>query len=135
MTQTLDKESGFWDMVTSLGGKEPELVREVEQYRLEIVGLASTHSLGPGTQLLERGWTLFYSGVPHAYGPNSSVAYPAFLETLRGVLEGARGWMRFALSTFSGCCGAVLADTSLQHSVAVKDSAFGLGDQSGGPSF
>ncbi|KAK3513794.1 hypothetical protein QTP70_028888 [Hemibagrus guttatus] len=101
---------------------------------LEIVGLASTHSLGSGTQLLERGWTLFFSGVPHgerrragvglliapqlsrhvlefspvnervvslrlwagdrcltvsAYGPNSSVVYPTFLETLRGVLEGA----------------------------------------------
>ncbi|KAK3533908.1 hypothetical protein QTP70_034895, partial [Hemibagrus guttatus] len=50
---------GTWN-VTSLGGKEPELKREVERYRLEIVGLASTHSLGP-----------------------------TFLETLRGVLEGA----------------------------------------------
>ncbi|KAI3359158.1 hypothetical protein L3Q82_002692 [Scortum barcoo] len=44
---------GTWN-VTSLGGKEPELVREVERYRLEIVGLTSTHSLGSGTQLLER---------------------------------------------------------------------------------
>ncbi|KAK3514567.1 hypothetical protein QTP70_021623, partial [Hemibagrus guttatus] len=125
---------GTWN-VTSLGGKEPELVREVEQYRLEIVGLASTHSLSSGTQLLEKGWTLIYTGVPHgdrrqagvglliapqlsrhvlefstvkervvflclrardrcitvvlAYGPNSSVEYPTFLETLRGVLEGA----------------------------------------------
>ncbi|KAI3359404.1 hypothetical protein L3Q82_002907 [Scortum barcoo] len=33
---------GTWN-VTSLGGKEPELVREVERYRLEIVGLTSTH--------------------------------------------------------------------------------------------
>ncbi|KAK3546900.1 hypothetical protein QTP86_003775 [Hemibagrus guttatus] len=125
---------GTWN-VTSLGAREPELVREVERYRLEIVGLASTHSLGSGTQLLEKGWTLFFSGVPHgerhragvglliapqlsrhvlefspvnervvslrlragdrcltvvsAYGPNSSVEYPTFLETLRGVLEGA----------------------------------------------
>ncbi|KAK3552451.1 hypothetical protein QTP86_011720 [Hemibagrus guttatus] len=125
---------GTWN-VTSLGGKEPELVREVERYRLEIVGLASTHSLGSGTQLLERGWTPFFSGVPHgerrragvglliapqlsrhalefslvnervvslrlragdrcltvvsAYGPNGSVEYPTFLETLRGVLESA----------------------------------------------
>ncbi|KAK3545705.1 hypothetical protein QTP70_011365 [Hemibagrus guttatus] len=125
---------GTWN-VTSLGGKEPELVREVEWYWLEIVGLASTHSLGSGTQLLERGWTLFFSGVPHgerhragvglliapqlsrhvlefspvnewvvslrllagdrcltvvsAYEPNGSVDYPTFLETLRGVLEGA----------------------------------------------
>ncbi|KAK3552129.1 hypothetical protein QTP86_001507 [Hemibagrus guttatus] len=125
---------GTWN-VTSLGGKEPELVREVEPYWLEIVGLASTHSLGSGTQLLERGWTLFFSGVPHgerrragvglliapqlschvlkfspvnervvslrlragdrcltvvsASGPNGSVEYPTFLETLRGVLKGA----------------------------------------------
>ncbi|KAI3367581.1 hypothetical protein L3Q82_026423 [Scortum barcoo] len=46
---------GTWN-VTSLGGKEPELVREVERYRLEIVGLTSTQlSLGSGTQLSLRG--------------------------------------------------------------------------------
>ena len=56
---------GTWN-VTSLWGKEPELVQEVERYRLEIVGLTSTHSLGSGAQLLERGWTLFHSGVAHA---------------------------------------------------------------------
>ena len=44
---------GTWN-VTSLGGKEPELGREVEEYRLEIVRLTSMHSLGSGTQLLER---------------------------------------------------------------------------------
>ncbi|KAK3528482.1 hypothetical protein QTP70_000305 [Hemibagrus guttatus] len=102
---------GTWN-VTSLGGKEPELVREVERYRLEIVGLASTHSLGSGTQLLERApqlsrHVLEFSPVNErvvslrlraedrrltvvsAYGPNGSVEYPTFLETLRGVLEGA----------------------------------------------
>ncbi|KAK3523769.1 hypothetical protein QTP70_010056 [Hemibagrus guttatus] len=35
----------------------------------------------------------------------------------------------------SGCCGAVLADMSLQHSVAVRDSASGLGDRGGDPPF
>ena len=52
----------MWN-VTSLVGKEPELVREVEKFRLDIVGLTSTHSKGSGTSLLERGWTLVHSGV------------------------------------------------------------------------
>ena len=53
---------GTWN-VTSLVGKEPELVREVEKFWLDIVSLTSTHSKGSGTSLLERGWTLFHSGV------------------------------------------------------------------------
>ncbi|TWW77030.1 hypothetical protein D4764_12G0004200 [Takifugu flavidus] len=53
---------GTWN-VTSLMGKEPELMREVEVFRLDIVGLTSTHSKGSGTSLLGRGWTLYHSGV------------------------------------------------------------------------
>ena len=55
---------GTWN-VTSLVGKEPELVCEAERFRLEIVGLTSTHGSGSGTSLLERGWTYFHSGVAH----------------------------------------------------------------------
>ena len=47
---------GMWN-VTSLLEKEPELVCEVEQFQLNIVRLTSTHGLGSGTSLLERGWT------------------------------------------------------------------------------
>ena len=43
--------------------KETKLVREVERYPIEIVGLTSIHSSGSGNSLLERGWTLFYAGV------------------------------------------------------------------------
>ncbi|KAK0144267.1 hypothetical protein N1851_017353 [Merluccius polli] len=53
---------GTWN-VTYLVGKEPELVRKVEKFRLDIVGLTSMHSKGSGTSLLERGWTLFHAGV------------------------------------------------------------------------
>jgi len=34
-----------------------------ERFRLDIVGLTSTHGLGSGTSPLERGWTLFHSRV------------------------------------------------------------------------
>ncbi|KAK3545682.1 hypothetical protein QTP70_010761 [Hemibagrus guttatus] len=77
---------GTWN-VTSLGGKEPELVREIERYRLEIVGLASTHSLGSGTQLLERGWTLFFSGVPHGERRRAGVGLLIAPRLSRHVLE------------------------------------------------
>jgi len=40
-------------------------VREVEQYQLDRVGITSLHSTGSGTKLLEKGWTLFFSGVAH----------------------------------------------------------------------
>ena len=54
----------------------PELVREAERYRREIVGLASTHSLGSGTQILERGWTLSYSGVARSERRRAGVGLP-----------------------------------------------------------
>lgn len=34
-----------------------------EQYRLKIVRLTSTQGLGSGTQLLDSGWILSYSGI------------------------------------------------------------------------
>ncbi|KAK3530884.1 hypothetical protein QTP70_004399 [Hemibagrus guttatus] len=77
---------GTWN-VTSLGGKEPELVREVERYQLEIVGLASTHSLGSGTQLLERGWSLFFSGVTHGERCRAGVGLLIAPQLSRHVLE------------------------------------------------
>lgn len=43
--------------------KEQELLREVDWYQLDIVGLTSTHSAGSGTKLLERDWSLSFSGV------------------------------------------------------------------------
>lgn len=58
-------------------------MQEVERYQLEIVSLASTHGVGSGTQLKERGWTLIYSGVAHRERRRASLP-PAQL-SLHGV--------------------------------------------------
>ncbi|KAI3375752.1 hypothetical protein L3Q82_004050 [Scortum barcoo] len=88
-TQSLEQNSGNRDMECHLtGGKEPELVREVERYcQLEIVGLTSTHSLGSGTQLLERGWTLHYSGVAQGERRRAGVGLLIAPQLSRHVLE------------------------------------------------
>lgn len=46
--------------VAKTGGKEPELVREVERYQLDLVGLTSMHSRDAGSILLDRGWTFLW---------------------------------------------------------------------------
>lgn len=53
---------GIWNVI-SLGGKEFEFVREVERYRLDIVGFVFTYSLGFGIRFFERGWTFYFFGV------------------------------------------------------------------------
>ncbi|TWW71145.1 hypothetical protein D4764_17G0006280 [Takifugu flavidus] len=65
---------GTWN-ITSLAGKELELVGEVERYQLDMVGLTSTHSVGSGTQVLEGGWTLFYAGVAQGERRRSGVGF------------------------------------------------------------
>uniref|UniRef100_A0A8C6LWE5 Endonuclease/exonuclease/phosphatase domain-containing protein n=1 Tax=Nothobranchius furzeri TaxID=105023 RepID=A0A8C6LWE5_NOTFU len=52
---------GAWN-ATSLVGKEPELVCEVERFRLDIFCLTPTHGSASGTSFLERGWTFYHSG-------------------------------------------------------------------------
>ncbi|KAK3519708.1 hypothetical protein QTP70_002679 [Hemibagrus guttatus] len=78
---------GTWNVTSLGGGGEPELVREVERYWLETVRLSSTHSLGSGTQLLERGWTLFFSGVPHGERRRAGVGLLIAPQLSRHVLE------------------------------------------------
>ena len=85
---TVTLAMGTWN-VTLLGGKESELVQEVELYWLEIVGLTSTHILGSGTQLLERGWTLFHSGV--ARGEMWRAGMGLLIAPCVGVFPGERG--------------------------------------------
>ena len=53
---------GTWN-VTSLFGKEQELIEEAIAYRLDIVGLSSTKRKGSGILVMDQGWQLFYSGV------------------------------------------------------------------------
>ncbi|KAI3354439.1 hypothetical protein L3Q82_018960, partial [Scortum barcoo] len=59
---------------------------------LEIVGLTSTHSLGSGTQLLERGWTLHYWSCPGKRRlrteVDSSISQAKVTEVVRKLLGG-----------------------------------------------
>lgn len=50
---------------TSMVGKEPELLREVDRHEPDIFRLISIHGLSSGTSLLERDWTLIQSGDAH----------------------------------------------------------------------
>ena len=38
-------------------------MRDAERYWLDLAELTSMHSVGSGSKLLDRGWTLFFSGV------------------------------------------------------------------------
>ena len=53
---------GNWN-VTSLNGKEQELVREAEQYHLDIFRVSSTKCRGSDIAELNKGWKLFISDV------------------------------------------------------------------------
>ncbi|KAI3355946.1 hypothetical protein L3Q82_004492 [Scortum barcoo] len=120
------------------GGRSLKLVREVERYRLEIVGLTSTHSLGSGTQLLERDWTLHYSGVAQGElggwlvvdGPGVRVACPLRVggEVLPqveefkylGVLFTSEGKMEREIDRRIGAASAGAVMRSVYRTVVVK---------------
>ena len=53
---------GNWN-VSSLNGKEQELVWEAEQYHLDIVAVSSTKCRNSDAVDLNEGWKLFYLGV------------------------------------------------------------------------
>ena len=63
---------GTWN-VTSLTGKEPELVDEAIRYRLDIVGVSSTKRKCNRTLILNKRWQLFYSGVDPALHAQAGV--------------------------------------------------------------
>ena len=71
-------------------------MREAERYRLDIVGLTSTHSVGSGTRLLERGWTLHFSGVARGERRRAGVAFLVAPRLCRHVLGFTPGNERVA---------------------------------------
>ena len=62
-------------------------MREVQRFRLEIVGITSTHGLGSGTTVLERGWTLHHSGFAHGERRRAGVGLLTAPQLSRHVLE------------------------------------------------
>ena len=67
-----DLAIGNWN-VSSLTGKEQELVSEAQQYRLDVVEISSTKRRGSGTVELNGGWKVFYSGVDAAISAQAGV--------------------------------------------------------------
>ena len=67
-----DLAIGNWN-VSSLTGKEQELVCEAQQCRLDVVGISSTKRRGSGTVELNGGWKIFYSGVDAAMSAQAGV--------------------------------------------------------------
>ena len=67
-----DLAIGNWN-VSSLTGKEQELVCEAQLYRLDIVGISLTKRRGSGTVELNGGWKIFYSGVDAATSAQAGV--------------------------------------------------------------
>ena len=63
---------GTWN-VTSLTGKEAELVDEAIRYRLDIIEVSSTKRKGTETLILKKRWQLFYSGVDPALHAQAGV--------------------------------------------------------------
>ena len=68
----LDLAIGNWN-VSSLTGKEQELVCEAQQHRLNFVGISSTKRRGSETVKLNGGWKIFYSGVDAAMSAQAGV--------------------------------------------------------------
>ncbi|XP_022191946.2 craniofacial development protein 2-like [Nilaparvata lugens] len=53
---------GTWN-VTSIAGKECEVVEEMEKYGLKLMGISETKKKGCGEMALDKGYTFLYSGV------------------------------------------------------------------------
>jgi len=88
-------------------------VREVEQYQLDMVGLTSTHSNGPGTKLVERAG-LSFPGVAQGVRRKCGATHKSQAEHhCVGVLPGEReGRLRVA--------GGKALTVVLMHRAAVK---------------
>ena len=79
---------GNWN-VSSLIGKEQELVCQAQQYRLDIVGISSTKRRGSVTVELNGGWKILYSGVDAAMSAQAGVG----LLVSPNVAECVVGWV------------------------------------------
>ena len=81
-----DLAIGNWN-VSSLTGKEQELVCEAQQYRLDVVEISSTKRRGSGTVELNGGWKIFYSGVNAAMSAQVGVGLLVSLNIAECVVD------------------------------------------------
>lgn len=54
---------GTWN-ITSLTGKELEIIQEIEKYKVQVLGLAEIKKKGSGLMNMDKGYVLRYSGSP-----------------------------------------------------------------------
>ena len=77
---------GTWN-VTSLTGKEIELIEEAKKYQLDILGISSTKQAGNGPLILNNGGQLSYSSVDPTIHARAGVAILLHPRLIDKVLE------------------------------------------------
>ena len=123
---------GNWN-VSSLTGKEQELVCEAQQYRLDIVGISSTKRRSFGTVELNGGWKIFYSGVDAATSAQAGVGLLVSPNKAECVVDwvplGRRVWfLKLRLQKRSQCILQVFApNIESQYEAFLEEVEVALG--------
>ncbi|KAI3375368.1 hypothetical protein L3Q82_021857 [Scortum barcoo] len=132
-------------------GKPSRRLRRGKQYSANTVYSAGGELLTSTEDIVGRRWKKYFEDLlnPTDLPSNeeaedgdsevdSSITQAEVTEVVRKLLGGKAPGVdeiRPEYLKVSGCCGAVLADTPLQHCMEVGDSTSGVANWGGGPSF